>query len=93
MHGLNKFRIFFISDSDRSKSKKKKKRSDKTRQRSLSPLSRRMALLSGAVDPNIGEQGNNSAFNYSQIFGSTSDALPNDYDIRVSSNKIFNENI
>lgn len=78
---------FSFLDSDRSKTKKKKKRSDKGRQRSLSPLSRRMALISGAMDPNMVDQamgGNNSAFNCSQAYGSTSDAMPNDYDLRVS---------
>lgn len=85
----------FLLDSDRSRSKKKKKRSEKSHQRSLSPtLSRRLALLKGAgVDPSAVDQaigGSNSALNYSQIFGSTSsDGLPNDYELRVSSGVMF----
>lgn len=81
----------FLIDSDRSRSKKKKKRSEKSNQRSMSPtLGRRLALLKGTgVDPSAVDQaiaGNNSALNYSQIFGSTSsDGLPNDYELRVSS--------
>lgn len=45
-----------------------------------------MALLSG-TDPNAVDQaiaGNMSGFNYSQMFGSTSDSMPNDYELRVS---------
>lgn len=83
------FPTYFILDSDRSKSRKKKKRSEKTRQRSMSPLSRRMALFS---DGNLGEaglSGNNTAYNYPQLFSgaSSSDAaanIPNDYDLRVT---------
>lgn len=86
----------FLLDSDRSRSKKKKKRSEKSHQRSMSPtLGRRLALLKGAgVDPSAVDQaiaGNNSALNYSQIFGSTSsDGLPNDYELRVSSVTVCN---
>lgn len=87
-----------LLDSDRSRSKKKKKRSEKNQQRSLSPaLGRRIALLKGAgVDPSVvvdqAIAGNNSALNYSQIFGSTSsDGLPNDYELRVSSGCLFEE--
>lgn len=68
---------FTISDSDRSKSKKKKRRSDKSRQKSLSPLSKRMALMSGAGEMVDAADGN---LNLSQVFG----AEGNDYELRVS---------
>lgn len=93
LFGLNE--CLFLLDSDRSRSKKKKKRSEKNHQRSLSPaLGRRIALLKGAgVDTSVVDQaiaGNNSTLNYSQIFGSTSsDGLPNDYELRVSSGCLF----
>lgn len=83
---------YFVLDSDRSKSRKKKKRSsEKSRQRSMSPLSRRMAMFSGGVDGNMeaGMSGSNAPYNYPpQMFSgaSSSDAapVPNDYDLRVS---------
>lgn len=95
-----KFLIRLILDSDRSKSRKKKKRSEKTRQRSMSPLSRRMAMFN---EPNIpessGMSGNNAAYNYPQMFSGASSSeaavaaaaaaaaaasVPSDYDLRVS---------
>lgn len=82
---------YFLLDSDRSKSKKKKKRSDKSKQRSMSPLSRRMAMFSGNVDGNhveaAGLSGSNAAYNYPQMFSGASGSeagLPNDYDLRVN---------
>lgn len=90
--GFN-FPTYFILDSDRSKSRKKKKRSDKSsRQRSLSPLSRRMAMFSGAVDGNLvdaGMAGSSAPYNYPpQMFSGVSSSdtapVPNDYDLRVN---------
>lgn len=85
------FQMFFfrfLLDSDRSKSKKKKKRaSEKSRQRSMSPLSRRMAMFNDGNMQEAGMSGNNAAYNYPQMFSapSSSDApIPNDYDLRVS---------
>lgn len=88
------FPTYFILDSDRSKSRKKKKRSsEKTRQRSMSPLSRRMAMFTGGgADSNLepGPSGSNAPYNYPQMFSgaaSSTDAAPvqpNDYDSRVS---------
>lgn len=83
---------YFLLDSDRSKSKKKKKRSEKSRQRSMSPLSRRMAMFSGNVDANIvdtaGLGASNAAYNnYPQMFSGASSSEagpPNDYDLRVN---------
>lgn len=73
-----------ILDSDRSKLRKKKKRSEKPRQRSISPLSRRMALFSDEA----GLSGNNAAYNYPQMFpgASSSEAapIPTDYELRVN---------
>lgn len=63
------YRKYQLSDSDRSKSKKKKRRSDKSRQKSLSPLSKRMALMSGAGD-------------LADVFGG--EGAANDYELRVS---------
>lgn len=89
---------FSFLDSDRSKSKKKKKHSKSSRQRSLSPLSRRMALISGNMDPALveaGLAGNNSAYNNPQMFASTSSAenMPNDYEMRVRVNTYWNRHI
>lgn len=82
------YSISFLLDSDRSKSKKKKKRSEKPRQRSISPLSRRMAMFSDGNLAEGGSHGNNSAYNYPPMFSaaSSSDAaqMPTDYDLRVS---------
>lgn len=72
-------------DSD-AKSKKKKKRSDKSRQKSLSPLSKRMNLLSGNVNDASGmDVASSTAYNYAHPFGgSTAHEAPNEYDLRVS---------
>lgn len=82
------FSLGFV-DSDRSRSRKKKKRSEK--QRSMSPLNKRLGMFSGSGDTNIDPT--NAAFNYSKMFAgaSTSDGNPGDYDLKV--NFIgFNEN-
>lgn len=88
------FPTYFILDSDRSKSRKKKKRSsEKVRQRSMSPLSRRMAMFTGGgADGNLepGHGGSNAPYNYPQMFSAgasstdTAPVQPNDYDSRVS---------
>lgn len=84
------FSKYFLLDSDRSKSRKKKKRSEKARVRSMSPLSRRMAMFSGGVDGNMeaGLSGSNAPYNYPQMFSAASSAetapVPNDYDLRVN---------
>lgn len=89
---FKKFLTCLILDSDRSKSRKKKKRSEKPRQRSMSPISRRMAMFN---EPNIpdgsGMSGNNAAYNYPQMFSGASSSeaavaapVPSEYDLRVS---------
>lgn len=74
------FLAFDFLDSDRSRSKKKKKRSDK--QRSLSPLNKRMfgSGIDASIDPST------AAFQYSKMFAgaSTSDANLGDYETKVS---------
>lgn len=80
----------FLLDSDRSKSKKKKKRASEktTRQRSMSPLSRRMAMFNEGSMPEPGMSGNNAAYNFPPMFSAASSSeapsVPNDYDLRVS---------
>lgn len=53
-----------------------------------------MAMMSGNVDPALveaGLAGNNSAFNYPQMYATTSnaEAMPNEYDLRVNIFNIF----
>lgn len=79
---------YFLLDSDRSKSRKKKKRAEKTRQRSMSPLSRRMAMFGEGNMAEAGLGGSSAPYNYPQMFsaasGSDAVQIPSDYDLRVS---------
>lgn len=79
------FSIIKFSDSELSKSKRKKKRLEKTRQKSLSPLSKRMALIGGADI--IAADTTSIGYNYPQSFASSGvtglEAVPNEYDLRV----------
>lgn len=73
-------------DSDRSRSKKKKKRSEK--QRSVSPINKRLMMFSGGADSKTDPT--TSAFSYSKMFAgaSTSEGNPGDYELKVN---IFNK--
>lgn len=91
----NLFHSLFFSDSDHSKTKKKKKRSEKPRQKSMSPLSKRMALISGSDV--IAADTTSSGYNYPQSFSGSGitglESIPNEYDLRVKRIANFNLHI
>lgn len=79
-----------FSDSDHSKYKKKRRsRSSKVaKQKSLSPLSKRMALLTGELSgPGVGDLALNS-YSFNQSFGivpPVPSGEPDEYEMRVGS--------